>query len=75
MRDGTFLRLKQLEMGYTIPDRIARKIHASNLRVYVNGTNLLTFSKFRLWDVEMAGNGLGYPVQKVFNAGLNISFN
>ncbi len=75
MRDGTFLRLKQLEIGYTFPRRLMDKLHTSNLRIYLNGTNLLTFSKFRMWDVEMAGNGLGYPVQKVFNIGLNVAFN
>jgi hypothetical protein len=43
-------------------------------RAYVNGTNLLSFSSFKLWDIEMAGNGLGYPVQRVFNIGLLASF-
>lgn len=46
----------------------------SNLRFYVNGTNLLLWSKFKLWDVEMAGNGLGYPIQRVYNLGLQLSF-
>jgi TonB-linked SusC/RagA family outer membrane protein len=74
LRDGTFLRLKSVELGYSLPARIASKIYMSNLRVYVSGTNLLTFSKFKLWDPEMAGNGLGYPVQKVFNFGIQLSF-
>jgi TonB-linked SusC/RagA family outer membrane protein len=75
MRDGTFLRLKQAEIGYTIPGKWQEKFHIGNLRFYLSGTNLLLFSKFKLWDVEMAGNGLGYPIQRVFNAGLNITFN
>lgn len=75
MRDGTFLRLKQAEIGYTLPLRLQKRIHASTCRLYVNATNLLTFSKFNLWDVEMGGNGLGYPVQRVFNIGLNLGFN
>jgi TonB-linked SusC/RagA family outer membrane protein len=75
MRDGTFLRFKQLEIGYTLPQRLRDKLHTSNLRLYVSGTNLMLFSKFKMWDVEMAGNGLGYPLQRVFNLGLNISFN
>lgn len=74
MRDGTFLRLKQLEIGYSIPKNIQKKLHTTNLRVYMNGSNLLNFSKFKLWDVEMGGNGLGYPVQRVFNIGVNIDF-
>ena len=74
MRNGAFLRLKQVEIGYTLPKRISDRLRMSAPRIYVNGTNLLTFSKFGLWDVEMAGNGLGYPVQKVFNIGLNVGF-
>ena len=75
MRDGSFLRLKQMEFGYTIPARITEKIRMNNLRFYVSGSNLLLFSKFKMWDVEMAGNGLGYPNQRVFNFGLNFTFN
>ncbi|UNY97483.1 TonB-dependent receptor [Zhouia spongiae] len=73
MRDGQFLRLKQLEFGYSIPENAIEKIGLKSLRFYANGTNLLTFSKFKLWDVEMAGNGLGYPIQRVINFGVNAS--
>jgi len=75
MRDGSFLRLKQVEIGYTLPKKLMAKIHTSNFRIYVNASNLLSFSKFKLWDVEMGGGGLGYPIQKVFNLGLNVNFN
>lgn len=75
MRDGSFLRLKQLEIGYTIPGNWQKELHINQFRVYFSGTNLLNFSKFKLWDVEMAGNGLGYPIQKVFNFGVNLTFN
>lgn len=74
MRDGAFLRLKSVEFGYTLPQKLTNKIGIKNLRIYFAGTNLLTISKFRLWDPEMAGNGLGYPIQKVYNGGLQISF-
>lgn len=74
MRDGSFLRLKSLEIGYTLPAKWMEKFHLTNARIYVNGTNLLCFSKFKLWDPEMGGNGLGYPVQMTFNTGINISF-
>ena len=74
MRDGSFLRLKQTELGYSLPNKLTSRIHIDNLRFYLSGTNLLTWSKFRLWDVEMAGNGLGYPIQRVFNIGLNVTF-
>lgn len=74
MRNGSFLRLKSLELGYTVPVNLVKKIFVKNLRVYFSGTNLLTFSSFKLWDPEMGGNGLGYPVQRVFNLGAQISF-
>ena len=75
MRDATFLRLKQAELGYTLPNRLTEKLKMSSLRFYISGSNLLRFSNFKMWDVEMAGNGLGYPIQRVFNIGINLSFN
>ena len=74
MRNGNFLRLKSVEVGYTLPASLLKKMRLSNARIYVNGTNLLCFSKFKLWDVEMGGNGLGYPIQKSYNLGLTVSF-
>ena len=75
MRDGSFLRLKQAEVGYTLPQKLLKKYHVDKLRLYVSGTNLLTWSRFKLWDPEMAGDGLGYPIQRVFNIGINLTFN
>ncbi|GAA4304751.1 TonB-dependent receptor [Compostibacter hankyongensis] len=74
LRNGAFLRLKQLEIGYNLPPASARHLFMKGLRIYLSGTNLLCWSKFKLWDVEMAGNGLGYPVQRVFNIGVLASF-
>ncbi len=74
MRDGAFLRMKQLELGYTIPEVITQKVGITNARFYTSGTNLFVFSKFKLWDPEMAGNGFQYPIQKVFNLGVQLSF-
>lgn len=74
MRDGTFLRLKSAEIGYTLPKKLASKVKLTNLRLYVSGTNLLSLSNFKLWDTEMGGDGLGYPVQRVYNIGLQVSF-
>ena len=73
-RDGDFLRLKNVEIGYTFPDRESGLFSGLNTRVYFTGLNLLTFSKFDLWDTEMGGNGLGYPPQKVYNIGLQVNF-
>ena len=74
MQDATFIRLKSVELGYTLPQKLIKKLKLNNLRCYVSGTNLLCWSKFKLWDPEMAGNGLGYPVQRVINVGINLGF-
>jgi hypothetical protein len=74
MRNGAFLRMKQVEIGYSLPEAIAQKLYMQNFRIYLNATNPFCWSKFDLWDVEMGGNGLGYPIQKVFNAGLLLTF-
>lgn len=73
MRDGSFLRLKQVELGYTFPNKRLRKAHIDNLRLYMSGSNLLTWSKFKLWDVELGGDGFNYPIQRVVNLGVNIT--
>lgn len=72
MRNGAMLRLKSLEFGYNLPEKTARKIGMSKLRVYLSATNLFAVSNFKLWDPEMGANGLGYPLQRVFNIGLTI---
>lgn len=74
LRNGAFVRLKSAEAGYTLPERWTNRIHVNSLRFYVSGINLLVWSKFKMWDPEMAGNGLGYPVQRVINFGINASF-
>jgi len=74
MRDGSFLRLKQVELGYTVPDKISRKMHMENLRFFMQGTNLFCWSKFKLWDPELAGEGLNYPIQRTINLGINVTF-
>ena len=74
LRDGTFLRLKSLEIGYSFNADILKKVKLKNARIYLTGTNLLTISRFKIWDVEMGGNGLGYPIQKTTNIGINLNF-
>ena len=74
MQDGSFLRLKSVELGYNLPKKILDKLKMFRVRIYITGNNILNFSKFKLWDTEMGGNGLGYPTQRVFNTGLHVSF-
>jgi len=73
LRNGSFIRLKSLEFGYTVPRSLSERIKIENIRFYASGTNLFTISKFKLWDPEMAGNGLGYPPQQIFNIGVNLT--
>jgi TonB-linked SusC/RagA family outer membrane protein len=74
MRNGTFMRLKAVKLAYTFPLSVLKALSLRELRIYINSTNLFHFSKFKLWDPEMAGNGLGYPLQRVFNIGIHIQF-
>ena len=74
MRDGSYLRLKNLEVGYTLPTKWTNRIHLNKIRVYFMGTNLLTFSKFDLWDPEMGSTtGEKYPLSRTFTLGLTLN--
>ena len=73
MRNGAFLRLKQAELAYTLNEDFTKKFHINSFRIYVSGTNLFSVSAFKLWDPEMGGAGLRYPIQRVFNLGLLMS--
>ena len=74
LQNGMFLRLKQVEIGYTLPSKYTARIRTNMIRIYATGSNLWVWSKFKMWDPEMAGNGLAYPVQRLFVAGLNVTF-
>ncbi|TDS11887.1 SusC/RagA family TonB-linked outer membrane protein [Sphingobacterium paludis] len=70
MRNGAFLRLKQVELSYTLNSDFTRRYKIDRFRIYASGTNLFNLSSFDLWDPEMGGAGLRYPIQRVFNLGL-----
>ncbi|MDD2244979.1 MAG: TonB-dependent receptor [Dysgonamonadaceae bacterium] len=74
LRDGSYLRLKTLEFGYNVPKNFVNKFKVNRMRVFFIGTNLLTFSKFKLWDPEAASNdGGGYPLSKSLTLGFTIN--
>lgn len=75
-RDGSFLRLKNVEIGYTFPTKWMEATHAfRSLRLYLSCNNLCTFSKFKLWDPEIGGgDGSAYPPNRVFMIGLSANF-
>lgn len=75
-RNGGYLRLKNAEIGYTLPKRWFTKTIFSSIRVYANGNNLLTWDKVKVVDPE-APKDKGqyfYPQTKIYNFGLNVSF-
>ena len=75
MKDATFLRLKNLELGYTLPRALSNKLKISNARVYLNGYNLLTLDKLKVMDPESDQAGANYyPQMKIFNAGISLTF-
>ena len=73
LRDGAYMRLKSAELGYTLPPRLTKRFNIQKCRFYLNGLNLLTWTQFKLWDPELGGNGFAYPIQKVYNMGININ--
>ena len=75
LNNASFVRLKNTELGYTIPALALSKLHVSSLRLYVNAFNLLTFSKVKDYDPEGTnGSAQFYPQQKIVNVGVNVKF-
>ena len=71
--DCKFIKLRNLTLGYTIPESISSKIYASNIRFYVSGENLLTITPFKGLDPEMRA-GQGYTTMRQLSFGVNVSF-
>jgi TonB-linked SusC/RagA family outer membrane protein len=79
LEDASYLRLKNITLGYTLPKSLMTKIGISDLRlrVYVGGENLLTFTKYTGFDPEVGNLGLDagtYPVARTFTIGINLNF-
>lgn len=74
-KDVSYLRLKQLTISYNLPKKLLSGTFVNNARIYVMGSNLLTFSKFKLWDPELnSNNGTSYPNNRTYSIGVNVSF-
>lgn len=70
-----YIRLKNLQVAYTVPKSITDRYKIGTLRFYVNGSNLLTFDKYKIYDPEAtASSGVYYPQSRVLNSGLSLSF-
>ena len=78
LRDGSYLRLQNTEIGYNIRSARLEQLKIKSLRIYASGINLFTFAPFKEWDPAMGGaqdgNAMGYPIQRVFAAGMQMKF-
>jgi TonB-linked SusC/RagA family outer membrane protein len=74
LKSSNYLRLKNAEIGYTFPKSLIKKVGMTNIRTFVNASNIYTWSKMKIFDPERT-NGFGdYPQMRVINLGLNASF-
>ncbi len=82
VEDGSFVRLKNIQLGYTLPASVGKKLMISSLRFYISADNLLTLSKYSGWDPEPVSFGTlnggvdygTYPLARTFSLGLNLNF-
>lgn len=84
IQNAAYLRLKSMEIGYTLPDKVLKQINLKNIRVYASAYNLLTFTKLKYMDPEfftsntsssgLTNLGYNYPINKTFSIGLNVKF-
>lgn len=81
IQDGSFIRLKTLSFGYTLPSSVTQKINMEKLRVFFTGSNLLTYTKYDGYDPDVVGGGLyrgtdasSYPNPRVLTFGINATF-
>jgi hypothetical protein len=82
VEDGSYVRLKSIQLGYTLPQTLSLKVGIERLRVYVGGRNLITWTNYSGLDPELGGNdptyfgidGGSYPQPKLYNVGVNMTF-
>jgi len=75
LRDMSFVRLRNVEVGYSLPLQLLNHLSIRNFRIFLRGNNLLTISDFKLWDPELgSNNGMRYPIMKSVSMGLELNF-
>jgi TonB-linked SusC/RagA family outer membrane protein len=75
LRSSDYIRLKNFELGYSLPEVLTKKIGSSSARIYVSGINVFTIDKLKVFDPETASTtGQYYPQSRIMNMGLNIKF-
>ena len=75
-RSASFLRFKNLEFGYQFNKKQLKSVGLTNLRVYVQGTNLHTWDSVKYWDPELgnANSGMSYPISNQWKMGVEVTF-
>jgi hypothetical protein len=82
LEDASFIRLRNIQIGYSVPQSLISKAHLNRLRIYVGAFNLLTITGYSGFDPDLSNNGIFsrgvdrgyYPLSKSFVAGVNIGF-
>jgi hypothetical protein len=74
LRNASYLRLKNLSLGYTLPVRVSEKLHMSRLRFYLSGYNLLLWDHMKVLDPETSADGSSIPVPRTYSFGINVTF-
>lgn len=74
LRDASFLRLKNVEVGYNLSEKALASLGIKALRIYVLGQNLAVWDDIKFWDPEQGGNVSNYPIQRSYNFGFNLTF-
>jgi len=84
IEDGSYIRVQNLSISYIVPEQFAKKIHLKNLKLYVNGQNLHTFTKYSGYDPEIGAYNQSsllqnidrgrYPTPRMFTLGINVGF-
>ena len=73
-RDGSFLRLKNVELGYQFDKKLVQRWKMQNLRIYVQGSNLAVWDHVKMWDPEIGNSGARYPINATWTFGLDVTF-
>lgn len=77
LEDGSYLRIKNVTLGYTLPKRLIERVHMTSARFYLSGQNLYTFTDYSGIDPEVSGNGIDqavYPITRTITFGVNLNF-
>jgi hypothetical protein len=73
--NASYLRVKNLQLGYRLPEKFLKSVKIKQLRLYANAENIFTTSQYREgWDPELNSDGRFYPIVGTFTMGLNLNF-